>query len=139
MRCWTRSGDRSKKGISASVFPLPYLLPRRESGKARRVPTVVSTRFPPTSSTTRASAIGARRFLFGLMSRMHLLSDPAVPRQMSGRPSTVYLAIDVEKGGNTFDHPLLAVGFCIGDLRKGVLEKHAWCCKPLPGQSFELR
>jgi len=52
---------------------------------------------------------------------------------------TVLLVIDIEKGGNRLDHPLLAIGFCLGDLDRGVIEKRTWCCRPQPGQAWEMR
>lgn len=66
--------------------------------------------------------------------------DSAVMAAPAGGPKKqIYMALDIEKGGNTYDHPLLAVGICIGDLEKGTLKKRTWCCRQKPGQEFELR
>jgi hypothetical protein len=66
---------------------------------------------------------------------MATVPAPSPPAQKQ----TVYLSLDIEKGGNTFDHPLLAVGVCVADFTKGVSKKRTWCCLQRPGQSFELR
>ena len=50
----------------------------------------------------------------------------------------LYLAIDIEKGGDCpTRHPLLALGVCLGSAAGGVLEKKTWCLKPLPTQTME--
>jgi hypothetical protein len=56
------------------------------------------------------------------------ISFAAVQRRTMKEP--IFLAIDIEKAGNTYQHALLAVGFCVGDFTTGVLEKHTWCCRP---------
>lgn len=48
------------------------------------------------------------------------------------------LALDVESAGRSFDHPLLAVGFCFGGEQK-VVEKRLWKISMLEGWTFEPR
>jgi len=55
------------------------------------------------------------------------------------QPQKVYLAIDIEKGGDSQSaHPLLAIGVCLGSggREPRVLEKRTWCLSPFPGQTM---
>lgn len=53
---------------------------------------------------------------------------------------TICLAIDIEKCGDSpMNHPVLAIGTCVGTDDGEVLEKKTWCLWPFPGQVMEPR
>jgi hypothetical protein len=62
------------------------------------------------------------------------MSNPATQEKI-----VYFLAVDIERLGDGYEHPILAVGVCLGNSKVGIIENRQWCFQPLPGQKPEQR